>query len=652
MKQIAIKSITMVNFKKFTQKTIVFNSLVTSIFGQNYKGKSSVADAFSWVMFNKSSTGNTEGSQFRPRRYDENGVNVDHVDVVVELLLLVDGEELKIKKKQSQEWVRHRGDDFDSYMGDKTEFEWNDVPVTPTNHKKKVEEIISEDVFRMISNPAAFPSLPAKKQREFLLTNVANITDDDVFATSPEFEPIRAAIGKGTLEDLAAKNKKELSAYQKKQEELPIRIDQESKRFTEVPNFELERKNLTKLQADLADAESRLEDTGKAYEKLNDLRASKSTILNNLNQIKADMGNERQKAISETKFKIETYDHNFEMANQQQSQKERSLALEKSKLQSNENTMADLRKEYMAEMQKSLDEDDFICPTCGQTMPEDKKAEIKDKFESQKAAALERLNQNGANLSQSIADSKQTITTLEDEIQKLKDEKVEYMREKKKLMGELERLNTTVVEYESNPEFLAMAKELSELEETIAAVNTSDADALKESIKQERADIQAEIDRVKETLALEKVIEQSKAAIESLKAEMKEVTQSLANCEKLEKQIEKFNRAKMDLLSERINDKFKIVSWKLFEQQKNRRFAETCVCMVNGSCYGENTTSATEKMMAGMDIISTLQTIYEVQAPIFLDDADLYNSWNIPDMNSQLIKLCVSSDEDLRVEGE
>ena len=88
------------------------------------------------------------------------------------------------------------------------------------------------------------------------------------------------------------------------------------------------------------------------------------------------------------------------------------------------------------------------------------------------------------------------------------------------------------------------------------------------------------------------------------------------------------------------------------EKQKNQKYAETCVCMVNGSCYGDNTTSATEKMLAGMDIIRTLHGVYGISAPIFLDDADLYNEWNIPDMGCQLIKLCVSADEDLRVERE
>ena len=652
MKQIVLKSIRMQNFKKFTDKTIEFGSKVTSIFGQNYRGKSSIADAFSWVMFNKSSTGNTEGSQFRPRRYDENGVNIDHVDVVVEMLLLVDGEELKIKKTQRQEWVRHHGDDFESYTGDKTEYEWNDVPTTPTLHKQKVEDIITEEVFRMISNPAAFPTLPAKKQREFLLTNVANITDDDVFATSPEFEPIRAAMGKGTLEELAAKNKKELSAYQDKQKELPIRIDQESKRFQVIPNFETAEKNLAKLQDDLADAESRLEDTGKAYETLNELRSKKAESERKLSDIRDKVTNALNESVRNIRNAINKANDEFNDLNTAQGDKERRLEVVKSRLAADEQSLNDLRSKYMAEMNRTIDENAFTCPTCSQTLPEDKKEEIKRDFESKKAANLNTLDQEGKSLSNSISDAKQTISALEKDIQELKDKKILSMKAKNELDGELKELEANPPTYESNEDYTAIRKELEDLEEKIAGINTSDTDALKESIKAERANIQASIDSEKETLALKSVIEQSKATIEELKEELKNVTQSLANCEKLDKMIEKFNRAKMDMLSDHINDKFKIVRWRLFEQQKNGRFAETCVCMVNGSCYGDNTTSATEKMMAGMDIISTLQDIYQVEAPIFLDDADLFNEWNIPEMGCQLIKLCVSADEDLRVEGE
>ena len=649
MKQIIVKKIHMENFKKFKEQTVDFGEKETSIFGQNYRGKSSIADAFSWVMFNKSSTGNTEGSQFRPRRYDENGVNIDHVDVVVELLLMVDGEELKIRKCQSQKWVRHHGEDFDSYTGDETKYEWNDVPVTATEHKKKVENIISEEVFRMISNPASFPALPAKKQREFLLKNVANITDDDVFESNPEFTFIKDAMGSNTLEELSAKNKKAMKEYSDKQKEIPVRIDQESKRIEDV-DFSEKEKELEKLQSDLSEVEEKIEDTGKAYEKLNELKSQKTRFESELVQIERSVREEAEEKKREIQSKIDASSSEFNSFHEKQTTLECTVKIDNSDIAAREKELSELREEYKAEMSKELDESAYICPTCGQEIPEEQREDIKANFEQKKADAIKAINEKGSILSAELKRVKEQMHGRLEEIEEIKKKKAYAMAEKNTAIQELEEFENAPADLINNKDYIYAKEQIEKLDNEIAEVDTKDADEMKAKLKEERAEIQASIDKVKEQLALKSVIEKSKATVEELKAEMVEVTQSLANCEQLESAIDKFNKAKMDMLSERINDKFKVVKWRLFELQKNQKYAEVCVCMINGSCYGENTTSATERMMAGMDIISTLQNIYEVEAPIFLDDADLYNNWNIPAMDCQLIKLCVSVDEKLRIE--
>lgn len=639
----------MENFKKFIDQTIEFGEEETGIFGQNYRGKSSIADAFSWVMFNKSSTGNTEGSQFRPRRYDENGVNIDHVDVVVEMLLLVDGNEVKIRKAQSQKWVRHHGEDFDSYTGDETKYEWNDVPVTATEHKKKVAEIISEEVFRMISNPASFPALKAKEQREFLLKNVANITDDDVFAAHSEFEAVRTAMGSHTLEELSAKNKKAMKEYAEKQKEIPVRIDQESKRIEDI-DFSEKEKELEKLQSDLADNETKIEDTGKAYERLNELKLEKARFESELVQIKRSVEEEEAEKKREIQAKIDNANREFEKYNYEKKQAETDMKISETAVTKLEKELANTRESYMEEMKKELSEDSFICPTCGQKIQENQREEIAAEFEQKKADAINSLNELGKQLSSSLQEVKAGMEKAMARIKEVKVKMVDANAEKNKAMQELTEFDNAPTDLINNKDYLYAKEQIEKLETEIASIDTSDTDTLKAKLKEERATIQESIDKVKEELALKTVIEKSKETIEELKAEMVEVTQSLANCEQLESAIDKFNKAKMDMLSERINGKFKVVKWKLFELQKNQKYAEVCVCMINGSCYGENTTSATERMMAGMDIINTLQDIYEVKAPIFLDDADLYNDWNIPAMDCQLIKLCVSEDEKLRIE--
>lgn len=651
MRSILVKKITMMNFKKFIEKTIECGDNVTSIFGQNYRGKSSVADAFSWVFFNKSSTGNTEGSQFRPRRYDEHGVNIDHVDVVVELELIVDGEDLKIKKVQRQNWVRHHGDDFDSYTGDETSYEWNDVPVAPTLHKKKVGEIISEDVFRMLSNPAAFPSLPAKKQREFLLKNIANITDEDVFATRPEFGLVKEAMGNKTLEELLAKTKKEISAYKKKQEELPIRIDQESKRIEDI-DFSDKEKQLEKLNSDLADADKRYEDTSKVYEDMITLNTEKSQLKLKLQAIESDIQREHEAKKRNIRNIIDKANNDFKEIQERQSGVASALQIHEFRIQQNNEGLKKLREKFTLERAKEMDENSLICPTCGQKLPEDQADEVRKEFADKKAFAIREITASGNMIDRNNAKLKEEMESYKAQMKELSQKKIEVMRTENEHLEILKNLESSAPDPKQNNAWCEIHQQICELDKKITDIDTTDTDALRDKIRAERSDIQRAIDEVKKSLALKEVIENSKAAVEELREEMVMVTQSLANCEKLESMIDKFNKAKMDMLSERINDNFELVKWKLFEKQKNQKYAETCVCMVNGSCYGDNTTSATEKMLAGMDIIRTLHGVYGISAPIFLDDADLYNEWNIPDMGCQLIKLCVSEDEDLRVERE
>lgn len=639
------------NFKRFKELDISFEGKNVSINGQNYKGKSSVADLFSWILFNKSSTGNTEGKHFRPRRYDEHGVNIDYVDVVGEIVLLVNEEEIKIQRVQKQKWTRHHGDDFDSYEGDSNDYFWNDVPVSPTEHKKKVEGIIKEDVFRMLSNPATFPSMDAKKQRDFLLKNVANITDDEVFASNPEFELVKEAMGTGSLDELVAKNKKEISEYEKKKTELPARIDQERKHIEEV-DFSEEEKKLNKLQSDLSEVEGKIEDTGKAYEKLNELKAEKARFESELVQIERSVREEAAEKKREIQSKYDSSNTEFNSLHEKQKTLEYTVQIDNSEIERKEKELSDLRDEYKTEMSKELDESAYICPTCGQEIPESQREEIKDSFEKKKSNAIKSINERGSILSQLLKEHKEKTQKRLEEIEDIKNKKVSANAERNKAMQELTEFENAPVDLINNKDFLYAKEQLEKLDKEIAEVDTKDADTLKAKLKEERAGIQASIDAVKEKLALKAVIEKSKVTVKELEEKMKQVVQSLADCEKLSMAIEKFNKAKMSMLSERINEHFKVVTWKLFEKQKNQRYSEVCVCQINGSDYGENTTSTTERMMAGMDIIRTLQSIYQAEVPIFLDDADLYNDWNIPDMDSQIIKLCVSEDEDLVINCE
>ena len=58
------------------------------------------------------------------------------------------------------------------------------------------------------------------------------------------------------------------------------------------------------------------------------------------------------------------------------------------------------------------------------------------------------------------------------------------------------------------------------------------------------------------------------------------------------------------------------------------------------------------RIVAGLDIIRTLSQLHGASAPIFIDNAESINEFNLPEMAPQMICLSVSEDRDLKVEVE
>lgn len=646
---IILKKLHMENFKIFQNKTINFTQL-TKIFAQNYKGKSSIVDAFNWVLFGKSSTGNSEGKQFHPRRYDENGVDIDHVDITVELLLEVDGREIAVKKVQSQKWVRKRGSEEQSYEGDKNSYCWNEVEVSETEHKKRVAEIIDEEVFKMITNPHAFVGKKQDDQRKFLVDKIAQITDEEVMSLDSSFKELADLMQKNTLEEIKAINKKALSGYKEQQEKIPVQITERSKDIIDM-DFAEQELALTALKEQLGEVESKLSDTSKSYEEVSKLKSEIADYKSKIEAIERTEKDLLSKKKQEVSSKLDGIAYNLLKKSQQKNTLSQDIDLLKTKISSSESHLEVLRKQYSDEKAKEFDESHNNCPTCGKEFDADKVTELVKSFEVEKKRKMDEINLSGGKVAKDIKDNKAVLEKYETDLSDLTAE-LEKLIKEEIAVKEVQQAIPTEIDLSGNKEYTDSKNTITALEfslkETLESL--SDTETLKANLNAQKAEIQSQIEVVQGVLASKQHIDDAKNRVEELRAELKQATAKAAECEKLQFTIESFEKKKMDLLSERINQKFKVVQWKLFHTQKNGGIENVCIPMVHGSPYGENTTSTTERLMAGLDIINTLQEIYEVKAPIWIDNAESYNDFNIPQMDCQMVLLNVSTDKEIKVE--
>ena len=200
-----------------------------------------------------------------------------------------------------------------------------------------------------------------------------------------------------------------------------------------------------------------------------------------------------------------------------------------------------------------------------------------------------------------------------------------------------------------NAEYVKLKAKQDKLLADIAELESKGADKVVEDAKADKAKLKSQLDEVNKIIAQAANNVMIDDRIETLRDEQKEIGQKVADQEQMLYLLEEFIRFKLNKVSESINSHFKTVNFKLFEMQLNGGMKDCCECTVNGVPY--STLNSGHRIVAGLDIIRSLSELYGVSVPIFVDNAENLNDFNVPDMDAQLILLSVSADKQLKVEG-
>ena len=197
MKQVILKSLSLCNFKGEKERTTLFNPDATTISGGNGLGKSRHFDAFIWLLFGK----DTQDRKDYEVKTRVNGVELHNVECSVSGVIVIDGQEITLKRAFVEDWVKPRGQVERVFKGNHTECWWNETPVNVGEYTKRIEAIIEPSLFKMITNPAFFVGMNWKLQREQLFQLAGTITDAEIASRNPEFAVLLDKISGKTLAD-------------------------------------------------------------------------------------------------------------------------------------------------------------------------------------------------------------------------------------------------------------------------------------------------------------------------------------------------------------------------------------------------------------------------------------------------------------------
>lgn len=656
---IRLNRLSIKNFKGIKSLDINFDGKNTAIRGDNATFKSSTYDAYSWLVTGKDSFNRAD---FGIKPLDENGQEIHFLETEVEAEFLVDVKPLKLKKVQTENWVRPRGATEQEYKGNNTAYFYDEVPVGATVYKEKVDNLIGEETFRLLTNPLYFnqyyklPKLTDWQSRRMLLFEMCgDISDETIIQMNPDLAMLPEVLDGKSIDDRKAIIAQSIKKLNEQIVVIGPKINENMRLIPEIAtDYTATEQELKRLKSELETIEKELAgagDTASTYrKKQQELYSLKNQLENVKSRIYKESNVERQRTI-ERKTKLESEKFSEESTIKQHN---RAISENNQIIEGNakrRETLIGEWKRFSSELQEAqaqqfiVPDDDFICPTCNQSLPEEDKQkkleEMKANFESHKAI---RIKQAQSNLEANVSAGK-AIVAENEELKQLNEKSqavisnseaklVVIKASLKKIEDELDK-PTAEPNYNADAEYVELSGKIRDLQ---AELDKPIEDTTAE-IRERKWSIAQQIEDCNRILNNKHVAEDAKARIEELKQSEKDLSNQKSQLEGQLNLITEFIKAKANTLTDIMNSKFKHVKFELFETQINGNMVECCNTLVNtNSCwvpFSDGNTAG--RINAGIDIVNALSKHYGVRVPLWVDNRESITT--LADTESQVISL-------------
>lgn len=621
--------LSLTNFKSIRQSSFEFDGENKIIFGDNATGKTTVFDSMCWLLFGKDSL---DRSDFEIKTL-VNGEPIHKVNHEVEgEFSNDDGTQFTLKRVYREKYSNPRGGDT-KLTGHTTDYFINEVPVKEKEYKAFINNMINEDVFKLITNPLYFNEQYSwQNRRKLLLEICGGIDDETVIRNHDELRKLLSILNGRTVEEhkkiVAAKK----AAINKELDMIPVRIDEAIRNKPEVQSdkdklkadIETFNTGINQLEEEAAVIKNGLKET----EVKSKIRNIKRTIDERRNQVLSDYNKEKTRLRGEYEFSLKQLkaieqeldrlvDHNYETGKNIERENER---IEK------------LKEEFNAFNTQEFD--DVNCPTCGQPYPYDKRESLKEAFNMQKATNLEewqKLIDSAENMKRSYIEQEEIVAVKIDGLtNQVKEQQQDYER-KFKAYEELEQpdINKDSVYMDLQAQLFLLESELDDTDTTNSY----------EAINKDIDEMKAKRTQLVDELNKHELIETIDERVKELERKQQQLANDKNELDEAMFLMDEFIKAKVDMLEQSINSHFEYARFKMFNVLVNGNIEECCETTYKGVPYRSMNNAA--RMNVGLDIINALTKYFKVDAPVFIDNAEAVTSF-IP-CHSQVIQLFVDA---------
>lgn len=639
------------NFCKFYGKNTLDTdfSMKTVLSGQNEVGKSTVKRIILDVL-NCHDENDREIVGIRP--HDENGVEIDDVDIVRAVTFEIDGKAKTLKKV-----TRQKRNKKGEITGSVTDYSINDVPYKMADYNQYINDSMAElGVLPFCLNAMTLLNKSQAEQRLALASYFGTRTDEEICDMFPQFAELKPMFDDGDVGQLKKVCRGKLNGtggrngskgLVKERDEISTRIDtiHSTNEYTDLAELELQKKTyepqLKEIEDKLSDYNKILEDKQKATEDIMNLKFELSDM-----ERKANADN--QKKRMELQLQLDDFNASIRKGESMIRAKKANIENSEREVRFCAENLEKVRADWKKTKELAFDESSVNCPMCGQRLPEDKIESMRADFDERKAKNLKELEDKGNALSNDSKELKQAIEDKKKEIAGLGAELKELTIRRDAVEMELGMVPTDI-DMTGNSEYQALKAKIEKKEKALA--DESDTSELIRKLKNERNELLRQVSSVDTKIELgvanNKRIDDSIADLEDKR---KDLNQEIADWERKLDLLKEFTRKKNELLQADVNKYLKFATAKLFRPLLNGDTEECCDFTYNGEAYARNLNHGA-RMLTEVDICRAFQKVVGVNFPIIIDDTESVDDWRIPQIDNQLILLKHTQDKELVIEN-
>lgn len=643
---ITLNRIRLNNFKGIRNGEYSFDDTNAVVYGENGTGKTTLMDAMLWVLFGKDSNNRAD---FGIKTLETDGTVIPNVDHEVECTFMVNGKPLVLRKNYREKWTKKRGSIAETFTGHETDYFIDDVPKKKSEFEAAISSIIDEKKFQLLTNPLYFnETLTWQERRQILIDLCGDVSPEDVANSNARLKPLVPKLNDMTAEDLLKMAATKRKRINKEITELETRISEAHFAAAGETIDEIKlREDRLKLSTEL-DLLKYSQPEDKKRVRLNDLEKERNKLYNSALEIKNEFDNKKRDLTYDLDKKVNDAMRRYDDLELYHDDLSREIESNNASVTDLERKQADLREEWAGLTAKYPlpDAENATCGTCHQRLPNEMIAEMIERVNITRAEEKERINRTGKEYGRQIEEFREKTAEAVKEQKKSVDDKAVVEREMNELMERRDKVYRQKIE--DNEQYISIMNEIADIDrekETVIAEEvapSNDAERIQTLTEQV-----AEIDEKLFSASRKKEQEDRVNELAKRKVAAGKEFEEIARLCSL---VEEFIRTKVSVLESRINDKFTITKFKLFETQINGGLTETCEAVFNGVPYSGGLNNAM-RINVGMDIINTLSSLYGMSAPVFVDNAESVTS--LRPIRSQVIQLVVKdAQKSLKVEKE